>query len=697
MNGSFNLETVEYSEIRTNKKKTYINLECAFDIETTSTYIGEDKMAFMYLWTMGIGDGEQVIHGRTWDGFLKVCEDLSSYFNLGGDRILICYVHNLSFEFQFMRKYFEWLEVFSIDERKPIKALSSLGIEFRDSYILSSFSLSRLANNLINHKIKKLEGDLDYEKIRHYETEITQEELQYAINDVVIILNYINEQIALYGDITKIPLTNTGRVRQYVRHNCYYTSKSHSKSSKGKYNRYRNLMRDLELTEDVYNMCKRAFMGGFTHANANHMGKVIEDVTSIDFSSSYPSVMLSELFPMSRGIATTFTKDKDFNWYRQNFALIFDIKFINIRSKIRYENYISESKCFELKDPIINNGRVYSADELATTITDVDFNIIENAYEWDEIKVANVYRFYRGYLPKAIIESVIKLYEDKTVLKNVEGKEVEYVISKGMLNSVYGMSVTDIVRDDITYMEDWGKELADPTEQIERYNKNRSRFLYYPWGIWVTAYARRNLWMGIVTMKDDYIYSDTDSIKFTNYPKYKDFIEKYNANVLKKVENMCKHYNLDFARLSPKTKDGVVKPIGVWDFDGHYKRFKTLGAKRYLVEYDNGDMVMTVAGLSKKNGIEYLKSQSKDNTEVFNKFNDDMYIPANYTGKMTHTYIDVPMTSNILDYQGNEVEVETLSSVHLEKVDFTLSISKQYMDFIENMMLGYIYKGLDYK
>lgn len=697
MNENFNLNEIEYTEIRTNKKKTYINLECAFDIETTSTYVGEDKIAFMYLWSMGIGDGEQVIHGRTWESFIEVCNNLQQHFNLSDDRILICYVHNLAFEFQFMRKYFNWLEVFSIDERKPIKALTSLGIEFRDSYILSSFALSRLAKNLLNHKIEKLEGDLDYDKIRHSETPITDNELKYAINDVVIILNYINEQIEMYGDITKIPLTNTGRVRQYVRHNCYYTNTNHRKSSKGKYDRYRKLMGDLELTQEVYDMCKRAFMGGFTHANANYMGKVVEDVTSIDFSSSYPAVMLAEYFPMSKGMKTEFTKEKDFNWYRQNFALIFDVRFTNIRSKISFENYLSESKCFELENPIINNGRVYSADTLSTTITDVDFNIIENAYEWDSIQVANVYRFYRGYLPKAIIESVIKLYEDKTVLKDVEGKEAEYVISKGMLNSVYGMSVTDIVRDDIIYIDDWDIGLADPTEQLEKYNKSRSRFLYYPWGIWITAYARRNLWMGIMNMKDDYIYSDTDSVKFINYDKHKPFINKYNSNVLNKVKNMCDYYKLDFNRLSPKTKDGVVKPIGIWELDGQYTRFKTLGAKRYLVEFNNEDVVMTVAGLSKTNGIEYLKRNSKDNTEVFNKFNDEMYIPSEQTGKMTHTYIDVEMNTPILDYTGIETDVKVLSSVHLEKVDFTLSISKQYVDFISNMMKGYVYKGLDYK
>ena len=697
MNVKFDLDAIEYNEIRTNKKKTYINLECAFDIETTSTYVNGEKVAFMYLWTMGLGDGEQVIHGRTWEEFIAVCKELQSHFNLSDNRILICYVHNLSFEFQFMRKYFEWIDVFSVEERKPIKALCSYGIEFRDSYILSNFSLSKLAENLINHKIRKLEGDLDYDKVRHYATELTSEELQYAINDVVIILNYINEQIELYGDITKIPLTNTGRVRSYVRNNCYYTNTTHSKSSKGKYIRYRKLMEDLELTEDVYKMCKRAFMGGFTHANANYTGKVIENVTSIDFSSSYPAVMLTEFFPMSRGIPTTFTKEKDFNWYRKNFALVFDVRFTNIRSKISFENYISESKCFELKNPIINNGRVYSADVLATTITDVDFNIIENAYEWDSMQVANVYRFYRGYLPKPIIESVIKLYEDKTVLKNVEGKEVEYMISKGMLNSVYGMCVTDIVRDEIIYEDDWNIELANSKEQIEKYNKSKTRFLYYPWGVWITAYARRNLWLGIMTIKDDYIYSDTDSVKFKNYDKYVPFIEQYNSNVLKKLKRMCEHYQIDFNKLSPKTKDGVVKPIGVWELDGVYTRFKTLGAKRYLVEYENGEMEMTVAGLSKTNGIKYLKQISKDNTEVFERFNDEMYIPAHYTGKMTHTYIDTRYEFSIIDYRGIEADITVESSVHLEKADFTLSISRQYIEFINNLMKGYVYRGLDFK
>ncbi len=694
---------IEYDIIRTNKKYNkinieYLNLECAFDIETSSTYTGDGgKFAFMYVWTFGVKDENYIIHGRTWEEFISLCEDLQKHFNLSENRRLICYVHNLGFEFQFMRKYFKWVDVFSVDERKPIKALCSYGIEFRDSYILSGFSLELTARHLTEHTIEKMNGDLDYELLRHSGTPLTDKEMVYIRNDVIIILYYITEQIKIYGDITKIPLTNTGRVRDYVRNRCYYTNKNHSKSSKGKYMRYRQIMEDLTLSKDVYLMLVRAFMGGFTHANANYTGKILNDVTSIDFASSYPAVMLAERFPMSRAIKTELTKEKDFNYYNQRYGLLFNIRFTNLISKIPQENYISVSKCWDTELVQENNGRVYRAKKLTTTITNIDFEIIKQCYTWDKAEISGLYRFHMGYLPKAIIESTIDLYKDKTVLKDVQGYEAEYLLSKGMLNSIYGMTVTMIVRDNIIYSDDWDIKKADTDKQINDYNKSKNRFLYYPWGVWITAYARRNLWYGIISMGDDYVYSDTDAIKFLNYEKHKPFIEKYNKHIIDKVKRMCSHYNIDYEKkLLPKTKDGVVKPIGIFEIDGHYKRFKTLGAKRYLVEFENDEMEMTVAGLSKKNGLKYLQDNNKNNTDVFNAFNDEMYIPAEHTGKMTHTYIDEPQEHRVLDYLGNEGVGSSLSSVHLEKADFTLSLARQYVDFIENLKKVYLYKCLEH-
>ena len=686
-----------------NSKSTlkYYNVECGFDIETTSTEIYEDgqekKFAFMYLWGFGIKD--YIVYGRTWQEFIDLCETLQETLELYGETKIICYVHNLPYEFQFMRKYFAWDKVFAVDDRKAIKATTTFGIEFRDSYILSGYSLSKLADNLVSHKIEKLYGDLDYSLIRTHETPITDKELGYLHNDVQIILYYINEQIEQYGDITKIPLTNTGRVRQFVKNNCLHYNKNHKKEGiKGKIGRYRELMHECILNPDEYLMLKRCFMGGFTHASMQYSGELLENVSSIDFTSSYPAVMLMEKFPMSRPIKVDLRKE-DF-WKLVNdddTGLMFDCKITGLHANNPYESYLSESKCFDVVNSIVNNGRIFEAESLTTTITDIDLKIIKKCYTWDKIEVANCYKFYMQYLPKQILMSILELYSKKTTLKGVEGKEVEYLVSKGMLNSVYGMCVTDIVRGEIEYNEDvWVKQGVDAEsleEQINKYNLSKNRFLYYPWGVWVTAWARRNLWMGILNIGNDYVYSDTDSIKFLNEEKHKDFIEWYNNNVEMKLKRMCDFRKIDFNLCKPKTIKGVEKLIGVWDYEGNYTRFKTLGAKRYLYE-ENGKLHLTVAGLSKRNGLEYMLEQcDNDNTKVFEMFNDDLYIPSDRTGKNTHTYIDDEMEGEITDYLGNKTFVKSLSSVHLSECEFTLSISKQYNKFLLMLRDGYLFTG----
>lgn len=695
-----NIDIVSKFDNYSKTVKKYFNVESAFDIETSSVMLeNEQKFAFMYEWTFGIKDKNFICYGRTWEEFKDLCRQLQEYFLLDSEHILVVYVHNLSYEFQFMRKYFNWLDVFAVDERKPVKALCSYGIEFRDSYILSGYSLEKLAENLVSHNIKKLVGDLDYNLTRTYITELTENELAYCNNDVEIVLAYINEQIEQYGSITKIPMTNTGRVRNFVKDKCYFTEKNHRKSSKGKYQRYKELMNELTLTTGEYTMLKRCFMGGFTHASMLYSGKLLHDVASIDFTSSYPYVMLSEKFPMSKPEKVKPTKEQFLKWVNDdNVGLMFVVRFKGLQSKLSFETYLSESKCDVLENPIINNGRVFKADTVQTTITDIDFKILYKCYTWDSIEIANVHKFYMQYLPKPILLAIVELYEKKTTLKDVSGKEVEYLVNKGMLNSVYGMCVTDIVRDNISYKDDWQLEkytIEMMNEQIEKYNSSSNRFLYYPWGVWVTAYARKNLWNGILEIGIDYVYSDTDSVKFLNYEKHKEYINRYNLDVERKLKKMCKFRQIEFERLKPKTIKGVEKMIGVWDFEGIYTHFKTLGAKRYLVRSKKDEKLhLTVAGLSKQNGVEYmLRICNNDYEKVFANFNDDLYIPENETGKHTHTYIDSPITSMITDYQNNVVEVTALSGVHLSPCEFTLSISQQYSKFLHDLRNGYLFTG----
>lgn len=694
---------VQYLNVsRETFKTTYTSkgnyLECAtsFDIETTSTYTQDkEKVAFMYEWTFGFED--YICYGRNWNSFLDLCSILHKKLKLSKNKRLCIYVHNLGYEFQFMRKYFTWENVFSLDERKPIKALTTSGLEFRCSYVLSGLNLALTAKNLTSTKLEKLVGDLDYKLIRHSDTVLSEQELKYCEYDVKIVIAYIREQMQEYTSITKIPLTNTGRVRSYVRANCLYTTGNHHKTSKGKYSRYRKLMTELTLDKDTYIQLKQTFQGGFTHANYRYVGKLLQDVHSIDFTSSYPTVMLAEFFPMSKPTKITGVKQSDLirNFDNPRKGYMMYLHFENIVST-KDEMYISEHKCLELSKPVINNGRVFQAEHLVFPCTDIDYKIIKNCYSWDSMEISNVYEFYMDYLPLSIIKSIIKLYQDKTTLKGVAGQENEYLKSKGMLNSVYGMCVTDIVKDEATYCDGWGTTKADVEQQIEKYNNSKNRFLYYPWGVWVTAYARKNLWNGILNIGDDYIYSDTDSIKFVNLEKHKKYIEWYNQCITNKLYAMCEFYNLDKEAIEPKTIKGKKKPLGVWDYEGCYKYFKTLGAKRYM--YFDDELHITIAGLSKKQGVKYLLEHNDNEVnKIFSFFNNEMYIPANATGKNTHTYIDNEIELIVQDYQGHNKIVKSLSGIHLEECEFTLSLSKQYSHFLANFSNGYIETGVKYE
>lgn len=159
------------------RKIIYFNCPCAFDIETSSFEVNGNKQCCMYLWAFGLNGS--VLYGRSWNEFINLLQQLSNLLSLSDTKRLVCYVHNLGYEFQFMRKWLDWVSVFSLKTYKPVKALCTLGIEFRCSYQLSGYSLEKLGEELQTYKVNKLVGSLDYSLIRHSETPIKQEEMEY--------------------------------------------------------------------------------------------------------------------------------------------------------------------------------------------------------------------------------------------------------------------------------------------------------------------------------------------------------------------------------------------------------------------------------------------------------------------------------------------------------------------------------------
>ncbi|MDE7089940.1 MAG: hypothetical protein K2O54_07455, partial [Prevotella sp.] len=245
------------------------------------------------------------------------------------------------------------------------------------------------------------------------------------------------------------------------------------------------------------------------------------------------------------------------------------------------------------------------------------------------------------------------------------------------------------------YTEDiFKKEKPDIISSIEKYNKNIRRFLFYPWGIWVTAYARANLFSGIIALGDDYIYSDTDSVKSLNTQDHRKYFDYYNNQIMDKIKRASEYHGIEIEKFSPLSR-GISKPIGVWEDEGEYLKFKTIGSKRYLtlrnVKYkefeENGvlvqlngpEYVLTLAGANKLKTMGFLRKTKKP----FENFDNDLIIPSEYSGRLTLTYIDEETEGDIVDIYGTPYHYHELSSIHMEPSEYHLTMTEEYINYLE--------------
>ena len=674
--------------VKKGKKEAVSNVPAVFDIEASSFLYEGKKAGCMYAWVFGING--KCVRGRTWDEFLTLLDKVCKYYHLSVEKRLIVYVHNLAYEFQWIKQRFKWYKVFALDTREPVYAITTRGIEFRCSYVLSGMSLAKVGENLTKYKVKKMVGDLDYYKIRTPETPLTDTEWGYILNDGLVVMAYIQELIEREGSITKLPITKTGFVRNLFR--------KETLAGEHKYD-YGKVMRNLSLSLEDYEQLKRTYIGGFTHANHNEVDKVCKNVSSFDFTSSYPAVMIAEKYPMSKPRAIQLKDENELAKYLSLYACMFDLTLYNVEAIFDYEHYISRSHCAICEHYILDNGRIVSAKKLRIAVTEQDYKIIEKTYNWTKMEITNFKVMFKDYLPVDYVKTILELYEKKTTLKGVEGKEVEYQVSKENVNSAYGMSVTDPCRCEIIFdrEEGWSRQEPDYEELLDKYNKSTQRFLYYAWGVWITAYARANLWSGILEFGKDYIYSDTDSLKVYNMENHKKYIEEYNKNITKKVNACLEEYNIDKSKACPKTIKGIEKPLGVWDYEGTYSKFKTLGAKRYMYVEDN-ELHITIAGVGKKAGAEYLKWKYKTIPSIFKNFNEGLVFPASYgeegknaSGKLCHTYVDGYVSGYIEDYLGKTSRFEEFSLVYLEPTEYSLSLDEAFKNYLLGLK-GYFVK-----
>ena len=573
----------------TSQKYYYKDIITAFDIETT--YIKEIDNSVMYIWQWQLGNNCTVV-GRTWYEFKRFIKTLMDHMDK--DEKLVVYVHNLSFEFLFLSGILEFLpdDVFAVERRKVLKATYKGKIEFRCSYLQTNMSLRAFCEKM---GVKSYKLKMNYKKRRYWYTDLSQKEMAYCLNDVRGLVEAISKELERDGDnLYTIPLTSTGYARRDAKKAMRKVSKSYITNQLPSYR--------------LYKLLKQAFRGGNCHASRYYSTQIIDNVKSVDISSCYPDAICNELYPVSKFffVKDPTKEDIDKFVFEKKKACLIRCSLLNVRLKddLIPVPYLAAGKCYSVLNGVYDNGRILSADAIGcTTFTDIDYKILISQYNFDIVVLDLAYARY-GKLPPSYIKTVIEYYQNKTDLKDKPTDEEHtaefyallYNKFKNLLNSLYGLMAQDPVKINIQYVDEL--ELfqedpeADPEEILKEHNKRA--FLLYQWGVWVCCWGRYHLQQGIDACGEGFIYCDTDSCKYVGEVDW----DKLNVERKKKSEQN-KTYATD--------PNGKKHYMGLFEYEGEYKKFLTMGAKKYAYVDQEDKLHITIAGVNKKIGAIELK------------------------------------------------------------------------------------------
>lgn len=643
---------------------SYVEIPCAFDIETTNIYKTDESdkplsdprpFSYMYHWQFCLDN--QVVFGRRWEEFQELLKRLEQNMNLSLKNRLVIWVHNLSFEWQFMRDFVDFEDGFFLEERKPAKIILKSGIEFRCSYVLSNMSLQKFCENEVGVTHYKLDGETyDYDKIRTPITPLTEYELSYCYNDVRGLCECIKSRMR-EDTLASMPMTSTGYVRRELR-----TNVRANKSN-------RQYFLNARLDAHQYELCREAFRGGDTHANARRANQINYNAWSYDIKSSYPAAVLEgDCFPFSAWgeMPVSYYLNNDMSEY----ALLIKVAFKNIRYNYKGKYYcgmpyIALAKCNKYSaNRCVDNGRIIQADFIECTLTNIDLDIILKEYLYDDMYIGEIWASQKGKLSKEIRDTTLDYFRRKTLLDGDPERQYEYMKSKNRLNSIYGCMVMKIDQS-LIHWDPVKRVYTDDTPKIEdaleKYYKSRNNFLRYDQGLFIPVFARYRLREMLWTVGKDVIYCDTDSIKGVG--DHKADFDKKNED-LKKIALECGAYADD--------KKGNRYYLGVWEnetSEALYDEFITLGSKKYV--YKQGEKVKsTIAGVSKKAGSEFFKKHGlealKKGTVITN------------SGHLTAFYND----DNIHEITIDHCKFTTGSNVALVNNTYKIGVTEEYMDLL---------------
>ena len=658
---------------------SYVQYKDVFHRDGTVTEEVDRKYAWMYLadfctYIAGTYSHHTV---RNWKDVVAYLDRLSDFCAKGWYYVI--WVHNLSFEFQFMKDWMKLTDVFCRKSHNVLKC-TYRNIEFRDTLALANCKLEKLAKNE-NLPVQKAVGDLDYSLVRCPMTPVTDTEINYQWKDTEVVCAYIAKKKKEYKKLENIPTTSTGEVR-YL----FIEELEKSKSLK----KIHSLVQLYSAqTIELQNLLISIYAGAYTHCNYQYIDQTLHNLKCRDIASSYPYQMVARKYP-----TIWFQLDFEVNtkedlkklaeeYPPEEYAWACYATFTKIRAK-HCHNILSLHKAKKIsEDNIIDNGRIVSASYLEFDINEIDLANICDFYNIEKITLTDIHVSKKEYLPKELVAVILKLFQQKTSLKGVEGQEENYMRSKNRINGVYGSAVFNLLNSGIYFDEISNMKFLKEEKTFADYKKyigNPKQYLWYAIGVWVTSYARRQILKPIKHMSENAVYCDTDSVKYLGWKKYDRYWDVVNNNIKDEFLKAMNYHGFTEDEYRFFDKDGKEYFMGIFEEEPYYRTFKSLGSKRYIAEHfdkkkDKWVVETTVAG-APKNMADAL---GKTTEEKFKNFKNNFILKDS---RLTHTYVEGRRNLIVIDYLGESHIVDTRSGVCLTSADFSMCLSDDFFNFL---------------
>ena len=421
---------------------------------------------------------------------VEVGNSIESFIDRMGEMASVCYFHNLGFDGKFI---IDWLmnngftHVDSNQKIKPFQfktCISNAGqfysitvqwskskkTEFRDSLKKLPMTVKRIAGAF---RLEILKGEIDYDAPRPVGHVLTDEEIAYIKNDVLIVAKAL--RIQLMAGMTKLTV-GADSMAEYKKlfgtafNTCFPV-----------------------LSESMDSEIRRAYRGGWTYADPRFRGVVQRrPIRVYDVNSLYPSVMYDRLLPYGDPVWVNGYPEPtdDYPLY---------ITSITFTAKLKPDHV----PCIQIKNHRFIQSAEYVSEidePLTITCTNVDLALWKDHYDMDIISYDGAWMF------KGMVGAFTE-YIDKwmNVKATTQGGVRE--IAKLHLNSLYGKFATNpdvtpkipILGDDnIIHFVKGPEETRNP--------------VYTAMGVFITAYARDVTIRAAQANYDIFAYADTDSL-----------------------------------------------------------------------------------------------------------------------------------------------------------------------------------------